>query len=146
MKIAIGCDPNAQELKQSIITIITELHHEYKDFGSDDTIYANVSIEVAQSVVSGKFDRGILLCGTGIGVSISANKVQGAYAALASSVYAASKAVTSNNANILCIGAFTTGREVALSIVRTYLSTKYEQGTPSAAKIARYVAYDTSNK
>lgn len=146
MKLAIGCDPNATALKKELIKVIKELKHEYKDFGSDDPIYANVAIDVAKAVAKGTFDRGILLCGTGIGVSISANKVKGAYAALAADTYSAQKAVTSNNANVLCMGALTTGTAVAQSILRAYLTTVYVPGTPSAAKLACYVAYDKRRK
>lgn len=146
MKIALGCDPNAAQLKQELIAVIEELGHEHEDFGSEDPVYANVSITLAEAVATGKFDRGVLLCGTGIGVCISANKVKGAYAALPASEYAAKKAVTSNNANILCIGAFTTGKEVAVSILKAYLSTMYVLGTASEEKLARYVEYDTAMK
>ena len=74
MKIAIGCDPNAQIAKEEIIKFIEKKRlGKFKDFGSTDPIYANVAIEVAEAVACGDFDRGILICGTGIGVSIAAN-------------------------------------------------------------------------
>ncbi|NLC25418.1 MAG: RpiB/LacA/LacB family sugar-phosphate isomerase, partial [Fastidiosipila sp.] len=82
MKIAIGCDPNAAELKKIIIELVEDLGHEVTDMGSDDPIYANVAAETARRVASKEFDRGIVICGTGIGVSIAANKVKGAYCAL----------------------------------------------------------------
>lgn len=71
-----------------------------------------LAIKVAENVASGEFDRGVLLCGTGLGVSIAANKVKGAYAALVSDVYSATRARLSNDANIMCMGAFTTGNKV----------------------------------
>ena len=90
MKIAIGCDPNAQQAKEDMIRFINEKEYgEVTDFGSDDEIYANVAVQVAHAVASGEYDRGILICGTGIGVSLAANKVRGAYAALLSDVYSA---------------------------------------------------------
>lgn len=73
------------------------------DFGSDDPIYANVAIKVAEAVSRKEYDRGILICGTGLGVSIAANKVKGAYAALITDVYSAERARKSNNANIACL-------------------------------------------
>ena len=80
MKIAIGCDPNAEEAKQEIIAYIEKKGYgEVTDFGSEDPIYANVAIDVAEHVASGEYDRGVLICGTGLGVSIAANKVKGAY-------------------------------------------------------------------
>lgn len=76
MKIAIGCDPNAEEAKQEIIAYIEKKGYgEVTDFGSEDPIYANVAIDVAEHVASGEYDRGVLICGTGLGVSIAANKV-----------------------------------------------------------------------
>ena len=80
MKIAIGCDPNAEEAKQEIIAYIEKKGYgEVTDFGSEDPIYANVAVDVAEHVASGEYDRGVLICGTGLGVSIAANKVKGAY-------------------------------------------------------------------
>ncbi len=76
-KIAIGCDPNAAALKAAIKKHLTELGFEWEDYGSDDLIYANVAITVAEAVAAGKHDRGILMCGTGIGMCLAANKVGG---------------------------------------------------------------------
>lgn len=100
MKIAFGCDPNAAELKHGLMDYVQSLGHETGDLGSDDPIYANVAIDCAKAVASGEYDRGILLCGTGIGVSIAANKVKGAYAACVHDVYQAKRAELSNHANI----------------------------------------------
>ena len=103
MKIAIGCDPNATEYKKILTPFVEEMGHEVVDFGSDDPIYANTAIRLATSVAAGECDRGILICGTGIGVSIAANKVPGAYAALVNNVYQAQRAQLSNNANIITL-------------------------------------------
>ena len=85
MRIAIGSDPNAESAKIELIKHIEKGGYgEVVDFGSPDPIYANTAIQVAESVAKGEYDKGILICGTGIGVSIAANKVQGAYAALVS--------------------------------------------------------------
>ena len=87
MRIAIGSDPNAESAKIELIKHIEKGGYgEVVDFGSPDPIYANTAIQVAESVAKGENDKGILICGTGIGVSIAANKVQGAYAALVSDV------------------------------------------------------------
>jgi ribose 5-phosphate isomerase B len=102
--VAIGCDPNAAALKRAIEEHLKELGYEYQDYGSEDTVYANVAIRVAEAVARGEHDRGILICGTGIGVSIAANKVPGAYAALCSDAYSAERARKSNNANIMTMG------------------------------------------
>lgn len=87
MRIAIGSDPNAESAKIELIKHIEKGGYgEVVDFGSPDPIYANTAIQVAESVAKGEYDKGIVICGTGIGVSIAANKVQGAYAALVSDV------------------------------------------------------------
>jgi ribose 5-phosphate isomerase B len=80
--IAIGCDPNAAEAKKELIDYLTKKGYKVTDMGSDDPIYANIAIKVATAVANNEYDRGILICGTGIGVSIAANKVRGARAAL----------------------------------------------------------------
>ena len=92
MKIAIGCDPNAEAFKQQLIPFIEGLGHEVTDFGSEDTIYANTAIRVGEAVAAKEYERGILICGTGIGISIAANKVKGAYCALVTDVYQAQRA------------------------------------------------------
>ena len=90
MKIAIGCDPNAENEKQALMKFIENKGlGKVTDFGSTDPIYANVAIKVGEAVASKEYDRGILLCGTGLGVSIAANKVKGAYAALLTDAYSA---------------------------------------------------------
>ena len=95
MKIAIGCDPNAEEYKQELILYIRQLGHDITDFGSEDPVYANVAIAVAEKVATGEFERGILCCGTGLGVMLAANKVKGAYAAVLSDIYSAQRACLS---------------------------------------------------
>ncbi len=145
-KVAIGCDPNAAELKEVIKKQLKELGHECEDFGSEDTVYANVAIKVAEAVAAGKYDRGILICGTGIGMSIAANKVPGAYAALVADAYSAERAQKSNNANIMTLGAFTTGVEHAKILVRIWLESEYTPGGRSEPKVQRIVTYDKQRR
>ena len=139
--VAIGCDPNAFALKDIIVSQLNGLEYIVKDFGSEDPIYARVAFAVGEAVAAHEYDRGILLCGTGIGMSIAANKVPGIFAALCSDTYSAERAITSNNANILTIGAFTTGVEVAKQIVRVWMESVWQQGTTSEPKVACYVEY-----
>ncbi len=139
--VAIGCDPNASALKEIIISQLSGLGYTIKDFGSEDPIYARVAFSVGEAVASGKFDRGILLCGTGIGMSIAANKVPGVYAALCSDTYSAERAIKSNNSNVLTIGAFTTGVEVAKQIVKVWIESKWQPGTASEPKVESYREY-----
>ena len=95
-------------------------------------------------MVGGECERGILICGTGIGISIAANKVKGAYAALLTDVYSAQRAVLSNNANIACMGAFTIGEKLAAELLKTFLSLSFDPNSSSAPKVACYRAYDQS--
>jgi len=140
--IAVGCDPNASALKDIIKDQISEMGYEWEDYGSDDSIYANVSIAVAEAVASGKHDRGILVCGTGIGVSIAANKVKGARAALCSDVYSTERSIKSNNANIMTMGSQVTGPELAKALVKVWLEAQWETGTRSEPKVNRIDEYD----
>jgi ribose 5-phosphate isomerase B len=142
MKVAIGSDPNAAELKRILIPFIEKLGHEVKDYGSDDPIYANMSIKVAEDIVKGICERGVLICGTGIGVSIAANKVKGAYAACVSNIYQAQRACLSNNANIITMGSQVTGSELAKCLVEAYLSLTYDPASRSAPKVNRITVYE----
>lgn len=143
MKIAIGCDPNAEAAKEELILFIERKDYgKVTDFGSGDTVYAHVAIKVAEAVARGEYDRGILICGTGIGMSIAANKVKGAYAALVSDVYSAERARLSNNANIACMGAFTTGPKVREMMTEAFLKKEFVKGCASQEKVDAYVGYD----
>ena len=143
MRIAIGSDPNAVEEKYRLIEFIKKSDlGEVTDLGSDDAIYANVAIEVAKQVSDKNFDRGILLCGTGLGMSIAANKVKGAYAALISDIYSAKRAVLSNNANIACVGAFTIGDKLREELIYAFLTNEFDNKSPSKIKVDAYVEYD----
>ncbi|MEE8441494.1 MAG: RpiB/LacA/LacB family sugar-phosphate isomerase [Spirochaetia bacterium] len=141
MTVAIGSDPNASGLKQELIDELTTLGHAVTDFGSDDPIYANVVIEVGEAVVAGKFDRGVVLCGTGIGASIAANKVPGVYCALLTDAYQAERAALSNNANLIALGAQITGPQLGRLLVRTWMANAYRPGGRSEPKVQRIVDY-----
>jgi ribose 5-phosphate isomerase B len=146
MKIAIGCDPNAQQAKEELIDFIkAKGYGEITDFGSEDPIYANVSVAVAEAVAAGKYDRGILICGTGIGVSISANKVKGAYAALISDIYSAKRARLSNDANIACLGAFTTGNKLREELIDAFLTNEFVPGCSSQPKVDAFINYEQTH-
>ena len=142
MKIAIGCDPNAQEFKEEMIAYINTLGYECYDFGSTNPIYADVATEVAKAVAQKKYDRGILICGTGIGMSIAANKVKGAYAALVNDVFQAQRAELSNHANIITMGAQVIGIEVAKMMAKEYLQNTFDIQSRSMPKVERIYAYD----
>ncbi|MDH3884940.1 MAG: RpiB/LacA/LacB family sugar-phosphate isomerase [Desulfobacterales bacterium] len=140
-KIAIGCDPNAAGLKEVVKQHLTDLGYEYEDYGSDDPIYANVGIKVAEQVASGVHERGILICGTGIGMCITANKVSGVYAALCADAYSTERSIKSNNANIMTLGSQVTGSELAKSLVKIWMESEYVPGGRSQPKIQRIYDY-----
>lgn len=144
-KIAIGCDPNAAEVKRAIIALLMKTGYDVSDLGSEDPIYANIAVKVATAVANKEYDRGILICGTGIGVSLAANKVKGAYAALITDVYSAERARMSNDANIACFGAFTIGIKVMEKLVETFLTSEFDPGSPSQPKVDAIRSYESAN-
>lgn len=145
MLIGIGCDPNATTLKDAVADYLRELGHEVRDFGSDDPLYSKTAIAVAESVAAKEVERGVVMCGTGIGVSISANKVPGAYCALLTDAYQAERAQLSNDANMVAFGAQVTGVESVKRLVREYLSVSYVENERSAPKLVALYDYETEN-
>ncbi len=145
MKIAIGCDPNAQDYKKMLIPFIEGLGYEVADFGSDDPIYAHTAIRLGEAVAAGECDRGILICGTGIGVCIAANKVKGVYAAEVNNIYQAERAQLSNKANVITMGAQVVGIELAKCFVREYLKNTFDENSRSAPKVAAIYEYETTH-
>ena len=142
MKIVMACDPNAAAFKQEMMEFVRELGHEVTDFGSDDPIYANVAIRAAEAVAAKEFDRGILFCGTGIGVMLAANKVKGAYALNVLNVYSAKRACLSTNCNIITLGSQVTGNMLAKELIAAYLSCTYEYNERSGKKVDAIVDYE----
>ena len=131
MKIAIGSDHVGIELKPIIIDYLKELGHEVEDFGaysSERTDYPIYGKKVAEEVVSGNFDCGILICGTGVGISIAANKIKGIRAVVCSEPYSAKLSKEHNNTNILAFGSRVVGSELAKMIVKEWLDAKFEGG------------------
>jgi len=129
--IAIGADHAGFEYKEKLKELLKELHAEYEDFGTtsaDSTDYPDFAHTVATEVSSGDAEYGILVCGTGIGMAIAANKHKGVRAANVESVQAATMARSHNNANILAIGARLTPWETVREIVTAFLKTKFEGG------------------
>lgn len=142
--VAIGSDEAGYRLKGVLIEVLGAEGEEVVDFGchSEDPVdYPDVAFEVAQAVARGDHDRGILICGTGIGMSIAANKVPGVRAAQAHDAYSAERARKSNDAQILALGARVIGPELAKSIVRTWLHAEFAGGG-SARKVDKIKAAD----
>ena len=129
--IAIGCDHGGLNLKELIIKSLGEWGCEYKDFGAfskDSCDYPDIAKEAALAVKRGECETGILVCGTGIGMSIAANKVKGIRAAHVSDTFSAKMAKEHNNAQIICLGERTTGPAVAIEIVKAYLDAEFQGG------------------
>lgn len=140
--VAIGCDPNARRVKEQLMEALERKGHLVRDFGSDDPLYANVARRVAFAVSKGECERGILLCGTGIGMSLAANKVKGAYAALLSDSYSAERARKSNDANIACFGVFTLGIKLIENLADIFLNEEFEPGCASQPKVDCIRSYE----
>ena len=131
MKIAIGNDHAATELKFVIMDYLKELGHEVINFGTDGTDscnYPEYGEKVGRAVVAGEADCGVLICGTGIGISLAANKVPGIRAAVCSEPYSAEMTVRHNNAQIIAFGARVVGDELAKKILDAFFGAKFEGG------------------
>ncbi len=127
MRIAIGCDHRGLTLKQSVIKLITEAGHSYEDFGcytADAVDYPDIARKVAEAVTRGDVERGILICSTGIGMCIAANKVKGIRAALCYDTFGARRARQHNDANILCLGAEKQKR--VSEVINAFLTNEFE--------------------
>ncbi|MCQ2558018.1 MAG: RpiB/LacA/LacB family sugar-phosphate isomerase [Oscillospiraceae bacterium] len=146
MKIALGCDPNAIALMNEMADYITkDLGHEIEIFPSDDPIYAHVATSVGEAVAAKKFDRGILFCGTGIGVMLAANKVKGVLAAVVGNVYSAKRACLSNNCNIITIGSQVTGNMLAKEMIAAYLGSTFVYNERSGKKVDAILEYEAQH-
>lgn len=131
MRVAIGCDHHGLKLKRAIASVLETLGHEYRDLGcytEEPVDYPDIATQVATGVAAGNFDHGILICATGIGMSIAANKIKGVRAALCCSVFSAERARRHNDANVLCLGAETIDSDLACEIVIAYLSAGFDGG------------------
>ena len=134
-KTGFGCDHAAVELKNVLLTRLKEQGHECVDFGSYDpnmkVNYPEKGLEVAEAILRGDIDKGVLVCGTGVGISLAANKVPGIRAAVCSEPYTAEMTVRHNNANIIAMGARVVGDELAKKIVDAFFAAEFEGGRHS---------------
>lgn len=129
--IALACDHSALEMKQEIKSLLDELGETYRDFGTDtceSCDYPVFGARAAKAVASGECEKGIVICGTGIGIGMAANKVKGIRCALCNEPYSAELTRRHNDANMLALGARVIGPELAKTIVKTFLTTPFEGG------------------
>ena len=142
--IAIGADEAAFDLKETLKAHLKARGIEVQDYGSYDrnpVLYPDVAVNVAEAIAQGKHPRGILMCGTGIGMAITANKVPGVRAACCHDTYSAQRARKSNDAQVLTMGARVIGPELAKTIVDAWLESEFEGGG-SAPKVEKIIQYD----
>jgi ribose 5-phosphate isomerase B len=142
-KIAVGADGAATQLKSVLIEYLEDNGYEVEDYGSEavGVDYPDVAVEVAEAVAAGEHDRAILCCGTGLGMSITANKVPGVRAAQCHDVYSAERARKSNNAQVLTMGARVIGPELAKTVLQAWLESEFAGGG-SAPKVAKMEEID----
>ena len=144
MQVAIGADEAAFDLKEILKTHLAGKGVDVVDYGAYDkspVLYPDIAVKVAEAIAAGKHPRGILMCGTGIGMAITANKVPGVRAATCHDTYSAERARKSNDAQILTMGARVIGPELAKTIVDAWLKSEFEGGG-STSKVERMAEYD----
>ncbi|PLS18346.1 ribose 5-phosphate isomerase B [Bacillus sp. M6-12] len=147
MKVAIASDHGGLNIREEIKNLLTELGIEFEDFGCDcgtSVDYPDYALPVAEKVANGEFDRGILICGTGIGMSIAANKVKGIRCALVHDVFSAKATRQHNDSNILAMGERVIGPGLAREIAKTWLGEEYEGGR-HAARVGKITEYEKAN-
>ncbi len=143
-RIAIGCDNAAYDMKKALKQHLEEKGYQVVDYGveaGDDTMYPDVAFKVAEQVADKKFERAVLLCGTGLGVCMCANKIAGVRAAVCHDPYSAERARKSNNAQIICFGERVIGIELAKSLLDIWLESEF-QGGRSKPKVDRICEYE----
>ena len=148
MKIAIAADHGGFELKDSMVEYIKSLGNEVMDLGTnsaDSVDYPDYAKKVCEEIQQENSALGILICGTGIGMSLAANKFEGIRAACVSDVYSAKMSRHHNNANVLCIGARVIGDEVAKLIIKTFLENEFEAGRHQR-RVDKIMAFEKENK
>ncbi len=142
MKIAVGFDHAGFPLKQTVIDTVRAAGHEVVDLGTNSTDpvdFPDYSEKVGRAVVSGQAERGILVCGSGVGACIAANKIKGVFAGLCHDTYSAAQGVAHDDMNVLCLGARVIGPALAVDLVKAFLSAHYVGNEPGGERLARRV-------
>ncbi len=142
MRVAIGMDHGGLALRKALLAYLSELGHEVLDFGtesSDSVDYPDFAEKVGMAIQEGRADRGVLICGSGVGVCIAANKIPGVYAATCHDAYSARQGVEHDHMNVLCLGGRIVGDELAKLLVKEFLSADYLGDQPGGERHARRV-------
>lgn len=144
MKISLGCDEAAYDLKQIIKEHLEKQGHTVIDQGADageTVLYPDVAVKTCEDVTNGKCDRGILVCGTGIGMAMTANKVPGIRAAVCHDPFSTERSILSNDANMMCMGARVVAPQFALYLLDIWMGLQFKDG-PSTPKVERITHYE----
>ncbi len=144
MKISLGCDEAAYQLKETIKEHLQKAGHEVMDHGvgeGETALYPDIAVKTCEKVTDGTCDRGILVCGTGIGMAMTANKVPGIRAAVCHDPYSTERSILSNNGNVMCMGARVIAPQLALTLLDIWMGLEFQDG-PSTEKVERIVYYE----
>jgi ribose 5-phosphate isomerase B len=142
MRIAIGADHGGYSLKEDLLIYLREQDFEVQDFGTDspDSVdFPDITIRVGQAIQENAADRGILICGSGVGVCVAANKMDGVYASVCHDTYSARQGVEHDGLNVLCLGGRVIGVELACELVSTFLAAKFIGNEPGGERFVRRV-------
>ena len=148
MKIAIGCDHAGFALKETVLNVLKKQKHTVLDCGTDScerVDFPDFAFTAAQKVVSGEADRAILICGSGVGMCIAANKVRGIRASVCHDAYSAHQAVEHDNLNVLCLGALVIGPELAEELVKQFLDATFVTGTAYEDRVKKILAFENAH-
>jgi ribose 5-phosphate isomerase B len=145
MRVAVGCDHAGFPLKAGVVAQLTQAGYSVEDLGTDSTDpvdYPDFARAVASAVVSGRCDRGIVLCGSGVGASVAAAKVPGVRAALCHDTFSAHQGVEDDDMNVICLGARVIGPALAAEVIRTFLSAKFSGAERHVRRVAKIHAIE----
>lgn len=148
MKIAIGCDHAGFALKETVVQVLKEQKHTVIDCGTSScerVDFPDFAFVAAQKVANHAADRAILICGSGVGMCIAANKVKGIYASVCHDAYSARQAVEHDNLNVLCLGARIIGPSLAEDLVKQFLSATFKTGTRHEERLQKIIAFENAH-
>ena len=150
MRVAVAFDHRGVKLKQRVLEVLEELAHEAVDLGTDApeprVDYPDKAREIGEAVVSGEAVRGVLVCGSGVGASVAANKVRGIRAAICHDVYSAHQGVEHDDMNVLCLGSEVVGPELAADLVRAFLRAEFQGGDRYVRRLEKIEAMERGNE
>lgn len=144
MKISLGCDEAGFDMKEIIKSQLLELGHEVVDNGTYDkekVLYPDIAVKTCEKIMDGSCDRGVLICGTGIGMAMTANKLPGIRAAVCHDIFSTERSILSNDGNVMCMGARIIAPQLAVMLVKTWLNLTFVDGY-SSEKVARIEYYE----